>query len=154
MVRMKVIGRELYAEIDDDALAWMEAESVAALPNEGGGFLFGKYSEDGMVVYVEKAEHSVKSKGSDASFERSVKIEQFVEMYNNGLIYVGEWHSHPNGKADYSGRDMQSMIEIAECKTTIIEHPLLVIIGAKSKRVREYKVYMYDNGKLQRYESC
>ncbi len=149
-----MIGRELYAEIDDEALAWMGTESMAVLPNEGGGFLFGKYSDDGTIVYIEKAVHSIKSKGSYASFERRVQIEQFVEMYNKGLIYVGEWHSHPNGKADYSGRDMQSMVEIAECKTTIIEHPLLMIIGAKGKRVREYKVYMYDNGRLQSSEAC
>lgn len=152
MVRLKVKGRELYAEISDEALARMQNEAVVALPKENGGFLFGYYSEDMTVVYVEKAVHPIQSQGTSMSFERSVHVAQFADMYRNKLIYVGEWHSHPNGRAEYSWRDMQSMIEIAECATTVIPHPLLVIIGAKGKRVREYIAYMYDQKRLIRYE--
>lgn len=152
MVRLKVKGRELYAEISDKALARMQKEAVAALPKENGGFLFGYYSDDMTVVYVEQAVLPVQSQGTSMFFERSVHIAQFIDMYRKQLIYIGEWHSHPNGSTEYSARDMQSMIEIAECATTVIPHPLLVIIGAKGKRVKEYKAYMYDQKRLIRYE--
>ena len=152
MVKLKLKERELYAEILDEVLTWMQNEAIAAYPNETGGFLFGHYSEDLQVVSVEKAVHPIQSHGTKVSFERNVHFTQFAEMYKNNLIYLGEWHSHPNGRAEYSGRDMQTMIEIAECKTTLILHPLLVIVGVKGKLVKEYKVYMYDQKRLVRYE--
>ena len=152
MVKLKLRERELYAEISEDVLVWMQNEAVSAFPNETGGFLFGHYSDDMQVVYIEKAVHPILSHGTNISFDRCVHFAQFAEMYKNNMIYLGEWHSHPNGRAEYSGRDMQSMIEIAEYETTLIRHPLLVIIGVTRKRMREYNVYMYDQKRLVRYE--
>lgn len=152
MVILKANGRELYAEMSEETLTWMQKEAIKAFPNETGGFLFGHYSEDMAVVYVEKAVHSIQSHGTNISFERSVYIAQFKEMYEKNMIYVGEWHSHPNGMAEYSKRDMQSMIEIVECTTTVIQNPLLMIVGVTKKQVREYMVYMYDQKHLIRYE--
>ena len=70
MVKLKLRERELYAEISEDVLVWMQNEAVSAFPNETGGFLFGHYSDDMQVVYLEKAVHPILSHGTNISFDQ------------------------------------------------------------------------------------
>ena len=51
-------------------------------------------------------------------------------MVKDGLRYVGEWHSHPNGSTQYSDIDLAAMVDIE--KEVAIENPLLLIVGVRS----------------------
>lgn len=153
MVRLKLADREWYAEIADEVLQAIEAVAEEAYPNEGGGFLFGRYK--GQTVYVTYMEKPTKYKATRYSFEREVDKEQFERIKKEHQVhYIGEWHSHTNGKSQYSGRDIMSMKEIAEHETTGIVTPLLLIEAASKKGVKGYTLYLYDNKKLLRYGHC
>ena len=51
------------------------------------------------------------------------------QLAKEGLQYVGEWHSHPNGSTQYSSTDLAAMIDIE--KEVAIENPLLLIVSVK-----------------------
>ena len=152
MVRLKLTDREWYAEIADEVLQAIEKVAKEAYPNEGGGFLFGRY--DGQTVYVTYMEKPIKYRATRYSFEREVDKEQFARIQKELQVhYVGEWHSHTNGKSQYSSRDIRSMSEIAEHETTGIVTPLLLIEAASKNGAKGYTLYLYDNKKLLKYEA-
>lgn len=152
-MKLRAIEGDSYIEIEESVLDAIYEEALRVYPWEGGGFLFGNYSENGTIVYVKRILKPSNMNATGMSFERVVDKKTFEAIYDEeGLIYVGEWHSHPNGCSRYSSMDKQAMIRIAEYPQTIIEHPLLMIVGVKKRQVQEYSVYMYDNKKLLRYE--
>ena len=150
MVRLKLTDREWYAVIADEVLHAIGTIAEEAYPNEGGGFLFGRY--EGQTVYVTYMEKPTKYRATRYSFEREVEKEQFERIQKEYQVhYVGEWHSHTNGKSQYSSRDIKSMAEIAEHETTGIVTPLLLIAAASKNGAKGYTLYLYDNKKLLRY---
>jgi integrative and conjugative element protein (TIGR02256 family) len=86
--------------------------------NETGGLLLGFAHRKRRVIYVTDAlPPSPDSQGSPFAFKRGVKdypeILDRVEASTAGLIgYVGEWHTHPDGKARLSDTDMKAVEEI------------------------------------------
>lgn len=153
MVRLKLTDKEWYAEIADEVLQAIDKVAKEAYPNEGGGFLFGIY--EGQTVYVTYMEKPIKYRATRYSFERDVDEEQFERIQREYQVhYVGEWHSHTNGKSQYSSRDIRSMAEIAEHETTRIKTPLLLIEAASKNGAKGYTLYLYDSKKLLRYGHC
>lgn len=153
MVRLKLTDREWFAEIADEVLQAIEKVAEESYPNEGGGFLFGRY--EGQTVYVTYMEKPIKYRATRYSFERDVDKDQFERIQKEYQVhYVGEWHSHTNGKSQYSSRDIRSMAEIAEHETTGIVTPLLLIAAASKNGAKGYTLYLYDNKKLLRYGHC
>lgn len=153
MVRLKLTNRELYVEVVEELLNVIYEEALRAYPFEGGGFLFGTYSEDGCVARIQKIVKSNNTHATGCSFERAVSKKQFVNIYKEeGLHYIGEWHSHTDGPSKYSGKDWTSMVEIAEYETTRIENPLLLIVSIMKRQVKGFELYMYDKKQLLRYE--
>ena len=73
-------------------------------------------------------------------------------LYEEGLIYLGEWHSHPGGSASYSFTDKQAIANIATCKRVVIRHPIMLIVSVSKDIVREFRAYYYNNGQITEYE--
>ena len=71
------------------------------------------------------------------------------QLAKDGLRYLGEWHSHPNGSTKYSSTDLATMVEIE--KEVSIENPLLLIVGVRSDGVSAHTFYCYKNNKLLEY---
>lgn len=74
------------------------------------------------------------------------------ELYKDGLIYLGEWHSHPDSSASYSNMDKQALTNIATSTTVVIRHPIMLISSVSKTRIREYRAYYYYNGQIIEYE--
>lgn len=71
------------------------------------------------------------------------------QLAKEGLQYVGEWHSHPNGSTQYSSTDLAAMIDIE--KEVVIENPLLLIVSVRSNGLSAHKFYCYMNNQLLEY---
>ena len=102
-------------------------------PKEFGGLLIGKYSDDFKTCIIETTILPVKYKSSRYGFERGKKglKSKLTEFYNSEprLIYVGEWHTHPDSLAIPSSKDKTAMKEIEDNNDVNITSPLLLIIG-------------------------
>ena len=72
------------------------------------------------------------------------------QLSQEGLRYVGEWHSHPNGSTQYSGSDLAAIIDIE--KEVAIENPILMIVGVRGCRLSALTFYCYKNNKLLEYK--
>lgn len=149
MVIFNDLGRNLFVTIDDDVVDTMRTSSLAALPNETGGFLVGRYISSNH-ANIERLATPRKKKCRPYSYERSTKgMNKFWdELYKQGLIYLGEWHSHPMGNCNYSYEDCETIKTIASCPNVNINLPLLLIVSLNKAEVKDMGIYYCDNNQL------
>lgn len=143
---------DLYIEIKASVFAQIQKQAEGEYPNENGGMLAGSYSEDKHTVYVEEVVAPIEKTMGRASFVRKTNgLENIWKKLNkNGLHYIGEWHSHPNGKAQYSTTDYDAMVEIE--KEVSIENPILLIVGVSRGSIGAQTFYCLKNNKLLEYK--
>lgn len=120
---------------------------------EQGGFLIGRYPNDSTAV-IEGIVSPISRECNHSSFVRYTEGMQsfWNALYKEkGLIYLGEWHSHPSMSATYSDVDLRTMIEIAESDTVNIRFPIFLIVG-HSKENPDIKFYTICNQTIFTYE--
>lgn len=142
----------LYIEIKASVFNQIKLQAEGEYPNENGGMLAGRYSADRHTVYIEKVVVPVEKLTGRTTFMRKTNgLEKVWEQLSQeGLRYVGEWHSHPNGSTQYSGSDLAAMIDIE--KEVAIENPILMIVGVRGCRLSALTFYCYKNNKLLEYK--
>lgn len=154
---MKLIRKhnDLNLTIQKDLIEKMGAIALKHFPNEFGGFLVGKYSSDFKSVEITDVILPKKYKSTPTLFLRStdglegIFEKLFIEKHQ---YYIGEWHTHPNGSSNYSGTDLNAMIETVNCETVQIKNPLLLILSITKSDIKDFTFYYYDNEKLISYE--
>ena len=143
---------DLYIEIKASVFNQIKLQAEGEYPNENGGMLAGRYSADRHTVYIEKVVVPVEKLTGRTTFMRKTNgLEKVWEQLSQeGLRYVGEWHSHPNGSTQYSGSDLAAIIDIE--KEVAIENPILMIVGVRGCRLSALTFYCYKNNKLLEYK--
>lgn len=152
---LKNTHNNLEIVLEESLLKEIETIAVQHYPDEFGGFLLGKYSENFKSVIIESIILPYTYKASPTLFQRFTKdLEKlFIKEYQkNSRYYIGEWHSHPNGSTMYSGTDLNAMIETAESDGVQIKNPLLLIISISKKKMQNFTFYYYSEKKLFSYE--
>ena len=141
----------MYIEIPTLVFNQIKLQAEGEYPNENGGMLAGRYSTDRHTVYIEKVVVPVEKLTGRTKFMRITKGLENVweQLAKEGLQYVGEWHSHPNGSTQYSSTDLAAMIDIE--KEVAIENPLLLIVSVRSNGLSAHKFYCYMNNQLLEY---
>lgn len=127
---------------------------VKHYPNECGGVFVGKINEDTAVI--EKMMVPRRFRSNPVFFSR---IADFINKWlvrvfkqsKGETIYLGEWHSHPNGEPYPSSTDFSSMKKIALNTDVRIETPLLLIVGYDRNLFSE-QFYLFYNDTLTTYE--
>lgn len=127
---VKSLGLNLV--ICDEVVSEIKQHAKRHFPKEYGGVLIGKYSKDQKTASIHHIIHPKKFKNSPSFFEANVisinkKIKQYYEDSNGELIYLGEWHSHPNMPAIPSSIDVNAMSKIDQDKEVKIASPILLI---------------------------
>ena len=130
-------------------------------PNEVGTSLVGCYSDDGFKASVlELAPLSSDSKGSRTSFYRGVLglrnfFTKLRKTFSGRRHYVGEWHSHPDGKPIPSGTDNRNQLEIAKDTKTDCPECILIIIGGTDSNFDKIGVFVYSrkHGRVMLYDA-
>lgn len=149
----KDIGLSL--EIKDGLIEKMKKHGKEHYPNEYGGLLVGRYSDDFKSVFIEETVLPKEFKSSRFKFERGAEglkkvLHDFFKQ-TPSLSYVGEWHTHPDSTPVPSIMDVNAMNEVVGHKEVLIMNPLLLIIGV-TKTTFQYAFYVYSNGKMYQYE--
>ncbi len=145
------IGLEI--EYDDNLLDELKEIALIHYPNEIGGYLLGKYSNDKSKAMIIKQITALEYSNSPVSFKHIVNEEtkkELVRLYEEeGIHYLGEWHTHPNSDSSYSQTDFNALKKIAKGE---IENPILLIIGFDKKGIRDYSFNVFFNKKIYKYE--
>lgn len=145
-------SNDLYIEIQASVFSQIQLQAEGEYPNENGGMLAGRYSADRHTVYIEKIVVPVEKLTGRTTFKRNAKGlgKVWEQLAKDGLRYVGEWHSHPNGSTQYSDTDLAAMVDIE--KEVTIANPLLLIVGVRSDGISTHTFYCYKNDKLLKYK--
>lgn len=123
-------------------------------PNEFGGLLVGRYEENGRIVHVQDIIIPTRFLSTFTSFfRRNDGVRKKLTAFHAqtpSLVYVGEWHTHPNCPAVPSGTDLRSMGEIVQSPAVIIANPLLLIIKVTGK-LCQLRFYVFDKNNLYEF---
>lgn len=142
----------LYIEITASVFNLIRLQAEGEYPNENGGMLAGRYSADRHTVYIEEVVLPIEKRTSKTTFMRNTKgLEKvWIQYAKEGLRYVSEWHSHPNGSTQFSSTDLTAMVDIE--KEVDIENPILLIVGVRHDGISSHTFYCYKNNKLLKYK--
>lgn len=118
---------DLSVNIDGSVTSAIRAAYDAALPCEVGGLLFGTYPSS---CSVRVSDVLMCPAGGLAEFERTSPDPKDVQtLWDRGLFFVGDWHSHPMSDPCPSGIDIRTMIETAEDPDAKCPAPIMLIVG-------------------------
>lgn len=126
-------GAPRRVKIAEDLKCTMLGLARRHAPNETGGILVGRRTDDAVTVLA-VSDAGTNAVSEPTRFERDgahsqAFLEQTVAELGPGVDYVGEWHSHPDGDPSPSPRDTQSFIEIAADPNYLTTAPVLVIVA-------------------------
>lgn len=127
--------------LDADAQAAIEAEARVHRLKETGGALFGYETAEGDVVVTQafgpgpKARHRRFRLVSDRAHTQRLINEIFASSEGRER-YIGEWHSHPLGEARLSGKDVETLDDIASQEKVELDAPIALIQETKPLRRR------------------
>lgn len=150
-----IATRNISLKISQSILDEMYSKAFAAFPNETGGMFAGRISDDGHEALIEHLVMPSKTESSHVSFMRETDgMDQiWKELAEQGLSYLGEWHTHPKGTTQYSYTDYQAMVGVANDRHVALATPLLFIISLNDSCITDNKAYLYDKGKLLKFEN-
>jgi integrative and conjugative element protein (TIGR02256 family) len=127
------------------ATVWMPTAALRAMliqtervaPLETGGVLVGYCVGRFDVVVVQsmgpgpKAIHETTWFVPDADFHEAV-IADAYSTSGRRHVYLGDWHSHPNGNAQLSSRDRRLLKTIANTAEARMPFPIMAILGGRT----------------------
>jgi len=97
---------------------------------EAGGQLFGKVSPGAWTVVLATGPRP-SDRRTKWSFQpdRSAERHEIRRLFEKGLHYLGDWHTHPQGRPRPSQTDLKSMKEMIAKSHYELEGFLMVIVG-------------------------
>lgn len=142
--------------IESSVLDTIEQYSRSHYPNEFGGILMGSYLNSYIDLVISDIIVPEKYKSSPTKFEPDHKelnslTKEYYKQFNNKVIYIGDWHSHPNGSNHFSQPDFNSIKDVANSKTVNIKNPILLIVSFGDDYF-EPGFYVFDKNKLYKFE--
>lgn len=153
-MRLIELNTKLSIEIDENLIARIGQLALKHYPNEFGGFLLGKYSDDRKTVFVNSTIQPKTYKGTKNTYERFAGdlVEEFDSEYKrNKNYFVGEWHSHPNGTVNFSSIDMKAIREMVDHDTVQLKNPLLLIVSIGKFDITGHQFYVYHDNTLKKF---
>lgn len=154
---MKLINKQkgLVIKIKNSLLEKLCKYGIKYYPEEFGGILVGYYADDNKTVVISETVLPAEFISARFSFVRGSKglRKKLEKLYAQtpSLIYVGEWHTHPDNPAIPSGTDMKALQEIVQSDGVLINNPILLIISICKKKC-DPAFFVYSNNKVYRYE--
>lgn len=141
--------------ISHKCLRQIELHSQLHFPYEFGGVLMGGISENGKNVYVVDIINPSKYSNTRTYFKAENNdinkgISEIYEQSNGNIIYLGDWHSHPNMSNSYSNTDFDSIRRQANSDLVAINNPILAIVSIIHSKI-EIGFYIYYDQKLFKF---
>lgn len=120
--------------ISRDALSEIISEARASGEVETGGILIGFLSSENVLVVTRPTGPGPNADRRKDWFLRDTEycqaeLEKATTELGQKGTYIGEWHYHPTGGADPSGRDLLSLSEIGLQKNYATDEPAMIIVG-------------------------
>lgn len=130
---------------------FMKNRQLTPHAKEAGGQLFGLV--DPQCIWVKQAAGPYRGDERSRTHHRSCPISAqraIDHQSKNGLLYLGEWHTHPESKPSPSDSDINAMRTI--CTESILNtDSLLMIIVGDSEEINGIGVWTVSNFSVSRW---
>lgn len=127
--------------IPEHVLRLMAEEADGRAPDETGGVLLGYWAvppslaplhrAEGVVTAVvgpgPRAEHRRATFSPDHDYHER-EIARLYDASERRWAYLGDWHSHPDGTARLSEKDLTTMTRIATEPAARAPHPVMLLL--------------------------
>lgn len=128
---MKYVHNSYRFLFTDECLVTLSAQrQVSCISRENGGQLFARFADDTIRVEVATI---TKGRSKRARFgfwpDRIAEQADIAKLFDLGLHYVGDWHTHPEVQPTPSPIDKTKVIEIFRQSTHELPAMLIVIVG-------------------------
>jgi integrative and conjugative element protein (TIGR02256 family) len=114
-----------------EAIAYLQAHRQKGfLSKEAGGQLFGRATDTGLLVITASGPYK-----GDARTRTSYRSNPhaasraIAEMREQGLFYLGEWHTHAEPYPHPSGSDANAFMQLGKHSSFATAIPILLIQG-------------------------
>ena len=143
-------------QLKDEAIQAIEHEIALWHPKETGGILVGRYDPSYRLAIVEiaTASPSDSTHGLTDFVRGEFGIADLLGVYkkqSTPLIYLGEWHSHPNHAPNASLTDVWQMNNFASRHLYGAKSPLLLIVGGSLSIGLKWKASIHKKWKKPLY---
>jgi integrative and conjugative element protein (TIGR02256 family) len=124
------------------------------LPKETGGVILGYRTSDSEFVITDvigpgaSAIHKYAAFEPDQTFHEH-EIARIYKESNYCIIYLGDWHTHPNSYPYLSNQDKSTIKKIALYKGARIANPLMLIAAPPDNK---FKIWVYEACYLRKGE--
>lgn len=138
--------------VSDAALQDLAAEANRAYPLETGGVIVGYVAENGDPVVFgavgpgPAAVHRHQRFTPDHEWQCQ-QLDHIFEKSSETLVYVGDWHTHPDGSSRMSWLDHRTLRAIANHRQAKTSSPLM-LIGGGSPEARIWTGHRYHSDRL------
>jgi integrative and conjugative element protein (TIGR02256 family) len=146
--------RRCVVEFDRAALVAIARESQRAYPLETGGILMGVRSADGRRVRVcavigpgPRATHEVDAFAPDQRWQER-EVARVYETSGRITIYLGDWHTHPDGLPRPSRRDESTAFTIASAPAARAPRPIMAIVSVRRTGSMRLAAFDFRDGRL------
>ena len=134
MIELQFYNSEscLKIELPNEQVTEMHKICKESSPNETGGIIIGRYSDNGLVAYISEItcapEDSIKGKSSFHRGNKGLK-KKLDALWEQNYYYLGEWHYHPNHSPIPSKADIEQMRSFSLNRNLKCPEPILIIAG-------------------------
>lgn len=107
-----------------------EHRQEGKIKTEIGGQLFARFSKSKVQVLMATGPHATDKRGW-SWFRPDIRNQntEIKRLFKNGLHFVGDWHTHPEGAPSPSSWDMESMEDCFKKSRHELKAFLMVIVG-------------------------
>lgn len=136
-LKIELTGTKQELVICDEVLqVFADARQMSAGDKETGGILFAEISKSEVrIVRVTRAEK--RASISRVLFRPSLRQKRIAvkEAFNDGLHFVGEWHTHPERDPSPSSMDEESMEDSFKRSKHELNRFLMIILGNRKRQL-------------------
>lgn len=146
---MMIVKRDKYTiHISEEVLSILDKYKQKKNQSESGGIILGFVHDDNSVYISKVSQPNTYDRASRFGFERDKKVAQIIvnsEFYESDgkVIYLGEWHTHPEPNPSPSSIDVQ-MIKQQYKNNKINEDFLILLIQG----TENFYVGLYDGKQI------
>jgi integrative and conjugative element protein (TIGR02256 family) len=123
--------------IDSAAFNEMLDEAQRAYPLETGGVLAGYIAESGVPVVQHAVGPGSRARHKRERFEpdhewQCRRLDEIFMASSGRAVYLGDWHTHPDGSPRMSWLDKRTLRNIAMHREASLSRPTMLIGGGKT----------------------
>jgi len=118
----------------------MKSEANRQYPKETGGCLMGYLSDNKKDIVItdivgpgSKATHKNNSFIPDYDYQER-KVAEIYKKTGRTSTYLGDWHTHPDGRQSLSNIDVTALQNISAYSKARTESPIMVILSGSPSR--------------------